>query len=54
MFRFKVSPICCRSAMCLPSKDVQGEVRVVRVGAYDVRVGAYGVRVGAYVNRMVN
>ena len=47
MFRFKVSPICCRSAMCLPSKDGQGKVMVVRVGAYVVRVGAY-------VNTMVN
>ena len=47
MFRFKVSPICCRSVMCLPLKDVQGKVQVVRMGAY-------GVRVGAYVNMMAN
>ena len=47
MFRFKVSPICCRSAMCLPSKDVQGEVQVVRMGAS-------GVRADAYVNMMAN
>ena len=41
VFRFKVSPIRCRFAMCLPSKNVQSEVRVVQVGAYAVRVGAY-------------
>ena len=51
MFRFKVSPICGRSAMCLPSKDVQGKVQVVRVGAYGVCVC---VRVVAYVNMMAN
>ena len=46
---------------CVYLKSVQGEVRVVRagayvgrVGAYVVRVGAYVVRVGAYVNMMVN